>query len=123
MKKYTILFAILLSICSSVFANSIEKIQFRQYVEMTQKHANTPQSMSIVADEKYRVIFCTMPLSINLDSVTPKVTTELKENMIKELRKETADVKIIKDLKITIVYSFITTNRKVISIAITYNEI
>ena len=123
MKKYTVLFAILVSICSSVYAESIQNTQFRQYVEMPQKHANTPKAMSIVADERYRIIFCTMPLSINLDSVTPQVTTDLKENMIKELRKETADVKIIKDLKITIVYSFITTNRKVVSIAITYNEI
>ena len=123
MKKYTVLFAILVSICSSVYAESIQNTQFRQYVEMIKKHANTPQAMSIVADERYRIIFCTMPLSINLDSVTPQVTTDLKENMIKELRKETADVKIIKDLKITLVYSFITTNRKVVSIAITYNEI
>ena len=109
-----------------LYADSVEDTQFLQYVETTKNSKDNPPGMTVAADAKYRIIYAAMPISINGSDVTPKVIESMKQEMVKGFRSDEemkADLKIIKDLKISFVWTFITTDKSIFSISISYKDI
>ena len=123
MKKILLACMLLLSTTVTLFANSTEETQFWQYVEANKKNAGNPPGMRLVADSKYRIIYTSMPIAVHSGSVTPKLRDKMKKNMLVAIRKEKADCAVIKDLKITIVYAFITSDKSVFTITISYKDL
>ena len=79
--------------------------------------------MTVTADNKYRIIYIAMPLSANKSSITPEVKKAMLDAMLQEMRKQDADRKVIKDLKINLVYNFITSDKNIVTIPISFNDI
>lgn len=122
MKKICLVLVLAIAVCCGVFAGSTEEIQFKQYVELTKKSTSNPKGMSVTADEQYRIIYTTMPTPANSTSLTPQAITELRARMIKQMSTHKNDVKVIKDLKISMVFTFITSDKKVFCIGLSYKD-
>lgn len=121
MKKF--LFCCLIVIgMASAFADSTADIQFKQYVEMTRNNKTNPPGMTVSSDAKYRILYAAMPIAVNKSAITPDIVRQMKAGMITEMAKLEADCKIIKDLKITMIYTFITTDKYSIVIPISYKD-
>lgn len=125
MKKIILVCLVFLGMSMALFADAVSDTQFRQYVELTRKHKNNPKGMTVTADYTYRIIYVAMPMPMpNASSdILPQVMANMKKAMLAELRKQKADCKIMKNLKIQMVYTFITSDRKVFSISISYLDI
>lgn len=123
MKKLVLAFVLLIGMNIPLFADSTELIQFRQYVEATKNFPKNPAGMTVSSDEKYRIIYVAMPIAISSSDATAEVQKEMKKNMVLEMRKEKADCSVIKNLKITLVYAFIATDKKIFSICISYKDL
>ena len=123
MKKIGLACFLALSMCFALCADSVEDTQFKQYVELTKRHKNNPKGMTVCADYTYRVIFVTLPIPADFSSVTPKVMKNMKEGIIKAMKTATDDVKIVRNLKINIVYNYITSDKKIVAITISYKDL
>lgn len=110
-------------VCSGLYADPVEDTQFKQYVELTRNHESNPEGMTVSSDATYRIIYAAMPIPMNKSDVTPEVIGKMKEQMLKEIAKEKADCKVIRDLKIRIVYTFITSDKDVFSISLSYKDL
>lgn len=109
--------------CFGLYADSAEDIRFRQYVEENKKAKNNPKGMSICADYTYRIIFSTMPLAVNYSDVTPRAKENMRKGMLAELLKDKAACKVMKDLKITIVFTVITSDKRAFSVVLSYKDL
>ena len=112
-------------VCTGLFAGSADDAQFKQYVEATKNHKTNPEGMTVVADPTYRVIYVTLPLALHKSDATPEVVKAMREAMIKEMSENSsnaADKRIIKTLKISIVYSFITIDKNIVTISLSYQD-
>ncbi len=109
--------------CVGLYAGSLEDNQFRQYVELTKKAPNNPDGMSVTADYQYRIIYATLPLPMNKSSVTPTMLRNMKTAMLQEMRKQEADCKVIRDLKIHLVFTYITSDRSLIVLSVSYKDL
>ena len=123
MKKSILVCLLFSCMCFGLYADSVEDVQFKQYVEMTRKSEANSDGMTVCADPAYRIIFASMPIPLNYASVTPQVVQAMKKEMLAAIAKQEADCKIIKDLKISVVYTFITSDKGVFSIAISYKDL
>ena len=125
MKKIFLVCAVMFGVCFGVFADSTSDKQFRQYVEMTQNAPTNPEGMTVTADYKYRIIYAAAPCPVNSSMITDKKQKEMKAELLKTLRQSelAEDRRIMKDLGINIVYALITTDKKVITINISYKEL
>lgn len=123
MKKIILVCLVFLGMSMALFADAVSDTQFRQYVELTRKHKNNPKGMTVTADYTYRIIYAAMPMPNASSDITPQVMANMKKAMLAAMRKQKADCKIMKNLKIQTVYTFITSDRKVFSISISYLDI
>ena len=114
---------LLLGASATLSADTVEDTQFRQYVELTRKSPTNPAGMTVASDSTYRIIYVAMPMAISSSDVTPKMMKSMKNIMLAAIRKETADCAVIKDLKISIVYSFITSDKHIFTTTITFNDL
>ena len=55
-------------------------------------------------------------------NITPAFIERMKSAMLAELRKFKEDVKVCKELKISMVYTLITRDKKVFNIALSYKD-
>ena len=122
MKKLILGTFLFLGIISALYADSNADKRFKEYVELTRKNPNNPPGSTIVADNTYRIMYMTLPIDCRASQMSPEVLKKLREMMLEGMRKETEDVKIIKELKISIVYTIITKDKKVFCIPISYND-
>ena len=122
MKKICLVLVLVVAACG-VFASSADKTQFRQYVELTKKSPTNPEGMTIVADEQYRIIYATMPLAIDSSNVNEQKIDVMRAGMLQEIKKYKNDIKIMKDLKISFVYTFVTSDKKVFCISFSYQDL
>ena len=123
MKKLLLLSMLLLGASATLSADNVEDTQFRQYVELTRKSLTNPAGMTVASDSTYRIIYVAMPMAISSSDVTPEIMKSMKNIMLAAMRKETADCAVIKDLKISIVYSFITSDKHIFTTTITFNDL
>ena len=123
MKKICLACFSVMCLCISLYANAVDKIQFEQYVELTKKSKSNPKGMTVVGDSTYRIMYIALPIAINYGDVTTQVKNKMKENMLAVMRQEKADCKVIKDLKIRLIYSFITSDQKIFTITLNYQDI
>ena len=123
MKKSLLFCLLALGLCIGLYAESTEDTQFKQYVELTKNDKENPEGMTVAADCKYRIVYVAMPIPTNMSAVTPETIAELKADMIKEMRSEKDECKVVRDLKISFVYSFITSDRRVIAIPVSYKDL
>jgi len=114
---------LLLGASATLLADNVEDTQFRQYVELTRKSLTNPAGMTVASDSTYRIIYVAMPMAISSSDVTPEIMKSMKNIMLAAMRKETADCAVIKDLKISIVYSFITSDKHIFTTTITFNDL
>ena len=123
MKKFAFILGFLFCAYGAAYADSVGDAQFKQYVELTRNNASNPQGMTIAADYKYRMIYVTMPISINKADVTPEICRKMKREMIAGMRNEKSDCRIVRDLKISFVYTFITSDKNIFSIPVSYQDL
>ena len=123
MKKIVLGCLLFLGMISGLYADKTEDTQFNQYVESTKKSSLNTQGMSVTADSTYRIIYACMPISASSSHFTQETYKVMKKSMIEEMSKETAEVKVIKDLKIQFVFSFVTTDKKLISIPLSCQDL
>lgn len=121
-KKLFAVSFLMLSLCVGLHAQSLGDTQFRQYVALTKKSSANPPGMTVYADYKYRILYIAMPVALNKSSVTPQVIRTMRDAMLAEMRKQQADLKVIRDLKISIVYTFITSDRDIFNISLSYRD-
>lgn len=121
MKRIALAFLVGLTLFGVVKAGETEDIQFEQYVEACKNHLDDGQS--IVADKKYRVIILTMPIAFHYQDATPEVIRGMQREAIKNMGEEKADVRIIKSLKINMVFNFITIDKKIVPITVSYRDL
>ena len=123
MKKIGLACFLALSMCFALCADSVEDTQFKQYVELAKAHKDNPKGMTVCADYTYRIIFATLPVPADFSSVTPELIKNLKEVTIKTMKTETDDVRIIRNLKINFVYNYITSDKKIVAITVSYKDL
>lgn len=123
MKKMFLGCFLALSMCFGLCAGALEDAQFKQYVETTKNDKDNPKGMTVCADNTYRIIYVAMPAAVNYSSVTPQVLKEMKKELVAEAAKEKEDCKIIKDLKITVVYTFITTDKRMFTVVLSHKDL
>ncbi len=123
MKKFYLVSLLVMFVCMGAYADSAENAQFKQYVELTRNNKNNPEGMTVCADYTYRIMYAVMPIAINFSDVTPQVLNSMKSEMQKAIAKEKADCKIIKDLKITIIYSFLTSDKRIFTIILSHKDL
>lgn len=121
MKKFFLCCLLTLGMFSA-FADSKADIQFRQFVEMNRNNPGNPAGMTVSSDEKYRIMYLVMPIAVNRSSITPEVEKQMKRGAIAGVKNEKKDIEIIKDLQITMVATFITTDGYPISFSVSYKE-
>jgi|GEM_PF-5017863 len=123
MKKFYLVSLLVMVVCMGMYADSTEDAQFKQYVKLTRNHKNNPEGMTVYADYTYRIMYVAMPIAINYSDVTPQVLKAMKSEMLKGIAKEKADCKIIKDLKISIVYTFITSDKRIFTVSFSHKDL
>ena len=123
MKKLYLVSLLVFGLCIVGYADLVEEAQFKQYVELTKNSKANPEGMTVCADYTYRIIYATMPTAINSSDVTPQFLKTMKNEILKGITSEKADCKIIKDLKISIVYTFITSDKKIFTLSFSYQDI
>ena len=108
-----------------LYADSVEDTQFLQYVETTKNSKDNPPGMTVAADAKYRIIYAAMPISLNKSNVTPEILDKMRKSMLAAFQAPNmkADCKVIKDLRISLVYTLITTDKKVFTISFSYQDL
>ena len=123
MKKAFLGCLAVLSMCFGLYADSTADTQFKQYVEVTRNNKENPEGMTVCADNTYRILYMAFPLPVNSSDVTPEVLKAAKKEMLAEMAKDDDDKKVIKDLKISIVFTFVTTDKRMFSINISHMEL
>lgn len=121
MKKIVLVCMLFLGMAVA-FADATALTQFRQYVELTRKSPSNPEGMTVVADETYRILYVSMPIAVSSKDLNAKIIEDMKKNMLAAMRNSKADISIIKDIKINIVYTFITSDKQLFSIPISYKD-
>ncbi|MBR2427403.1 MAG: hypothetical protein IKB16_11770 [Lentisphaeria bacterium] len=122
MKKIILGCLLFCGMISGLYAQSLEDEQFKQYVELTKKSPTNPKGMSVSADYTYRIIYAAMPLPHKHSAFTPQVIAEMKKEMIRIMKTQINDVKVIKSLKINFVFTYITSDKNIIVIPLSYND-
>ena len=123
MKKFLFGCVLAACMCSALYADSVEDAQFKQYVELTRMSPENPEGMTVVADNTYRIIYLTMPIALDKSSVTPDVISAMKAAMFKEMAQLDEDCKIVKNLKISFVFTFVTSDKDIFSITFSYKDL
>ncbi len=125
MKKTLIAGLFVVSMFAGLYADSTEDAQFQQFVQLSKEDKNNPQGMTISSDSTYRIIYAALPIAINYAQATPANIAKMKKGMLDAIRtpEMKAQCKAIKDLKISFVYTFITTDKKIFSIPLSYQEL
>ena len=125
MKKVLVVCLLVFGWFAGLYADSAADTQFQQYVKMTREHKNNPPGMTVCADPVYRIIYAAMPIAINKADLTPEIRAKMKKSMLETFRTPDmkADCKIIRDLKISIVYTLITTDRKIVTVSFSYHDL
>ena len=123
MKKLILGTFLFLGIISALYAESNADKRFKEYVELTRKNPNNLPGSTIVADNTYRIMYMTLPLNCYASQVSPEQHKKARELLVEGMRKQTEDVKIIKELKISLVYTLITKDKKVFCITFSYNDL
>lgn len=121
MKRIALALLLTFITMSFVNASSTEDIQFKQYVDATK--ANLDEGMSVTADEKYRIIVLTMPIAMNLQDATPAVIKTMKQEIIKAMQREKAEIRIVKALKIYFIFNYVTIDKKLLAIPLCHQEL
>ena len=122
MKKIVLGCLLFVGMISGLYADTAENVQFKQYVEMNKKSPTNPPGMTVCADETYRTIYVAMPLPIPYSNLKPEMVGEMKKAMLKALAKQSNDIKVVKSLKINFVFSYITTDKNIITVPISHND-
>ena len=122
MKKICLCCLLLFCVSFGLFAASEDDVTFREYVELTRKSPTNPKGMTVTADYEKNIIYCAVPAP-GLGTVTDAEKKQMKEQMLKTFRENKADVRVVKRLKISIVFVFITDSDKMLTISISHNEI
>ena len=122
MKKMVLGCLLAIGMISGLYADSAADEQFKQYVNLTKNSPENPKGMTVCADNTYRIIYISMPIPLSSSDATPAVISKMKSGMLAEMGKLKEDVKIVKDLKINFVYSFIATDKRVFCIAVSYKD-
>ena len=122
MKKIGLACFLALTMCFTLYAGALEDTQFKQYVEINRNSKDNPEGMTVCADSTYRIIYFSMPTTIDFSSVNPQVMKNMKQAMLKEISKLKDDIKIIRNLKINLVYTFITSDKNIFTITISYKD-
>lgn len=114
MKK--IVFGCLLAIgmTVSLCAQDPSNVTFNEYVKLTKEAPSNPKGMTVCADETYRIIYVSLPLPIDSSKVTSELKKQMETQMKLSMRNNPEDLKIIKRLGISVVYTFITNDKKLI---------
>lgn len=125
MKKSLIAGLFALGMFAGLYADPAEDAQFQQYVKLTKESKSNPQGMTVCADPTYRIIYAAMPISLNKSDVTPEILGKMRKAMLTSFQAPSmnADRKIIKDLKISLVYTLITTDKKIFTISFSYQDL
>ena len=124
MKKFILGWLLCAGVTFGLYASSAEEaVQFQQYVELTKKNASNPKGMTICADATYRIMYVTTPVPWSSTDLTPAKEKQLRQVMLNSFRKHKKDIELIKTLKIYIVYSFITSDKKIISVPLSFKDI
>ena len=121
MKRIALAFLVGLTLFGAVKAGETEDIQFEQFFEVSKK--NMPSNCIAVADKVNRIIFVTGHVEADYDSITPELNKLVKKQMVEAMRKFPADARIIKELKITSIYHFITSDKKVVTVPIYWYDL
>lgn len=121
MKRIALAFLVGLTLFGVVKAGETEDIQFEQFFEVSKK--NMPSNCIAVADKVNRIIFVTGHIEADYDSITPELNKLVKKQMLEEMKKFPADARIIKELKITSIYHFITSDKKVVTVPIYWHDL
>ena len=121
MKRMVLALFASLALFGAVKAGETEDIQFEQFFEVSKK--NMPSNCIAVADKVNRIIFVTGHIEADYDSITPELNKLVKKQMVEEMRKFPADARIIKELKITSIYHFITSDKKVVTVPIYWHDL
>ena len=121
MKRMVLAVLLGLTLCSAAQAGETEDIQFEQYVELSKKSLD--KGMSLIADTEYRLMVLTMPLAINHNDATSEVIRVMKNEAVKVMKQNDADVRIIKALKINMIFNYVTIDKKIIPIALSYKDL
>lgn len=124
MKKFILICTIMLGVLPALFADAAEDAQFRQYVELSQKSPTNPPGMTITADPTYRIVivYVTMPIAASKSNIDAAHIAVMKQAMINTMRNMKEDLRVIKSLNISTVYTFITVDKYLFSIPISYQE-
>jgi len=123
MKRFLLGGLLVAGMCTGLYADSAEDAQFKQYVELSRNSPTNPEGMTLCADNTYRIIYAAMPIALNKSDATPELIKVMKTRMLAEMVKQKADCKIIKDLKINMVYTFITSDKNIFTITISYKDL
>lgn len=122
MKKVVLGCLLFAGMISGLYAGSSDDAKFREYVEITKNSPSNPAGASVCADSTYRIIYMTVPMDAYSSNITPAVIDGMKRAMLAETRNFKEDVKVWKELKISIVYTLITRDKKVFNIALSYKD-
>jgi hypothetical protein len=123
MKKFILGCLLCAGVSFGLYATSAEEaVQFQQYVELTKKNPNNPKGMTVCADSTYRIIYVTTPVTWSSADLTPEKQTQLRNVLLNSCRKHKKDVDLIKTLKLYMVFSFITSDKKMISVPLSFKE-
>lgn len=122
MKKIGLICLLVMCLGTGLYADAAGKRQFQEYVKLTRNFPTNPPGMTVTADETYRIIYVTMPVAASSQKFTPALRDNMKNEMIKMMRSQKEDIRVVKNLKISIVYTFITTDKKLIVVPMTHQE-
>ena len=119
MKKTFLTLLVMFSAVCGLYANSSEDAQFKEYVQLTRQNLNAPGA-SLSSDNKYRIIY--IALTVNAPKSNISNVQGVKNAMLAEMRKNVQEVKVVKQLKITFVYTFMTSDKYAVCVPISYKD-
>ena len=120
MKKLLPALLIFCAVFSAFQANAGAKEDFETYVALTAKNT---KGGKVIGDYDNRIIYISWPLKVQSSQVDRSKTSEIKQGMLKMIKRFPEDVKILKRLNVILVYCYITIDRQVLSIALSPNEL
>jgi len=120
MKKTFLTLLVMFSAVCGLYANSYEDAQFKEYVQRTRKDMTKMAGASVSSDNKYRIIY--IALTVNVPKSNISNVQGMKNAMLAEMRKNVQEVKVVKQLKITFVYTFMTSDKYAVCVPISYKD-
>ena len=122
MKKICLCCALLFCVSFGLFAGAAEDREFRQYVEKAKQSPTNPQGMTVTADYNNRIIYAAL-LVPKIANLTEAQKVQLKNTMLRNLKNYPAELQLIKRLRITSVYVYITNSKDVLTVTISPNDL